>query len=164
MQRSNKMKKYFSFLMVALFATVAFTLTSCGDDDDDNGATPSINVPTSSTSSIIGTWLDHGGSEDYIVEDIYWQFRADGSVVECGVWYGQNITPGSDVLYGKWSLSGTTLTIIWEDEKEPINYRVVTLTSDRLIVKHVGSNGSGGDDEDVFEGTKVSNSAISSYL
>ena len=37
------MKKYFKLLMVALFATLSFTLVSCGDDDDDNGA-------------LVGTW------------------------------------------------------------------------------------------------------------
>lgn len=29
------MKKYFYFLFVALFATMSFALTSCGDDDDE---------------------------------------------------------------------------------------------------------------------------------
>ena len=31
---NNTMKKYFYFLFVALFATMSFTLTSYGDDDD----------------------------------------------------------------------------------------------------------------------------------
>lgn len=35
MQRKNQMKKYFYFLFVALFATMSFALTSCGDDDDE---------------------------------------------------------------------------------------------------------------------------------
>lgn len=29
------MKKYLYFLFVALFATMSFALTSCGDDDDE---------------------------------------------------------------------------------------------------------------------------------
>lgn len=37
------MTKYFKLLMVALFATLSFTLTSCGDDDDD-------------ASALVGTW------------------------------------------------------------------------------------------------------------
>ena len=37
------MKKYFKLLMVALFATLSFSLVSCGDDDDDNDA-------------LVGTW------------------------------------------------------------------------------------------------------------
>lgn len=33
------MKKYFYFLFVALFATMSFALTSCGDDDEPNDTT-----------------------------------------------------------------------------------------------------------------------------
>lgn len=36
------MKKYFKLLMVALFATLSFTLVSCGDDDDND--------------ALVGTW------------------------------------------------------------------------------------------------------------
>lgn len=35
MQRKNKMKKHLYILFVALFATMSFVLTSCGDDDDE---------------------------------------------------------------------------------------------------------------------------------
>ena len=37
-----KMKKYLQLLFVALFATMSFALTSCGDDDDENPADPRL--------------------------------------------------------------------------------------------------------------------------
>jgi hypothetical protein len=39
MQRKNQMKKYLYFLFVALFATMSFALTSCGDDEPNDPTT-----------------------------------------------------------------------------------------------------------------------------
>lgn len=44
--KTNAMKKYLKLLMVALFATLSFSLVSCGDDDDDNGP-------------LVGTWENY---------------------------------------------------------------------------------------------------------
>ncbi|MCM1293317.1 MAG: hypothetical protein NC230_07050 [Bacteroides sp.] len=38
------MKKYLSMLFVALFATLSFTLTSCGDDDEPDGGNVSASL------------------------------------------------------------------------------------------------------------------------
>lgn len=156
------MKKYIYILLVAFCAAMPFSLVSCGDDDDD------VTVPgpngdgstTVSKSTIIGTWLDSGGSEDNIVEETYWQFRADGQIVECCIWWGKMTTSGYEVRYGNWSLSGTTLTVRWEDRDELKTYTVATLTSERLVL----NRNSSGETEVFYEGSKVNDSVISSYL
>lgn len=130
------MKKYFSYLMVAFFAAMSFTLTSCSDDDDDN------------QSSIVGTWSMGESSK----EQIYWQFQANGRLVELYVYDGK---PEYD--YGTWSLSGSKLTITWSNDYEdgPMIFYVSSMTSDRLVLKE--EHGS----EEVLR--KVSDSVMSSY-
>lgn len=130
------MKKYFSYLMVAFFAAMSFTLTSCSDDDDDN------------QSSIVGTWSWGESSE----EQIYWQFQANGRLVEL---YVENGKPEYD--YGTWSLSGSKLTVTWKygGETDVTIYSVSSMTSDRLVLK--GERGN----EDSLR--KVSDSVMSSY-
>ena len=54
------MKKYFYFLFVALFATMSFLLTSCGDDDD---------APNGGNGNIVGTWK----VETMKVDNDWWQ-------------------------------------------------------------------------------------------
>lgn len=49
------MKKYFKLLMVALFATLSFSLVSCGDDDDND--------------ALVGTWESTEIDED---GDVYY--------------------------------------------------------------------------------------------
>ena len=53
--KANAMKKYFKLLMVALFATLSFSLVSCGDDDDND--------------ALVGTW-----EASYVDPEDGWQY------------------------------------------------------------------------------------------
>lgn len=61
------MKKYFQLLMVALFATMSFALTSCGDDDDEPSAggkfscNLTVNSSKFSSKTIAGEIWNHNG-------------------------------------------------------------------------------------------------------
>lgn len=73
------MKKYLKLLFVALFATMSFSLVSCGDDDNDEPA---------ASSELVGTWdltkettVFMGESDVEYPKNVYWVFTNNKLVV-----------------------------------------------------------------------------------
>lgn len=69
------MKNYLKLLFVALFATMSFAFTACGDDDKDE---------PSSNSTLVGTWdmvkttIYYMGDTDVdYPKNVYWVFTSD---------------------------------------------------------------------------------------
>lgn len=103
------MKKYLKLLFVALFATLSFTLVSCGDDDDDESA-------------LVGTW-----EASYTDPEDGWQyyhvlvFNKDHTFASTIV-EDSGSQSWTDNLWGTWSISGDikkgaaiTLNLVDED-------------------------------------------------
>lgn len=85
------MKKYFKLLMVALFATLSFSLVSCGDDDDAEDA-------------IIGTWEQSYSEDQYAYYQVI-TFNKDNTFATTMV----ETTPShttTENLYGTYAISG----------------------------------------------------------
>lgn len=119
------MAKYLKLFMVALFAALTFTLTSCGDDDE-----PSVG-------NIVGTWkLTAGLSADYGITQ-YVQFRADGTATEVDI-----DEDGTDVMNGTWKLEGNLLTLINHDEEWDMDIPTVStvekVTNSELVLTTLG--------------------------
>ena len=123
------MAKYIKLLMVALFATMTFALTSCGDDDDEP-----------STANIVGTWkgIDKFSVEDYYtVIDSYMQFKSDGKYIEIDAFDDGDI----DIVKGTWTLDGNTLTMNANNEygfTVPYTVTVKKITNKELTVTVFG--------------------------
>ena len=85
--------------MVALVATLSFSLVSCGSDDDDHDG--GIN------SDIVGTWKgisQSGLGKDKEVRELFFQFRKDGTYVEA-----LEDENGYTTSSGTWSRKGDNL-------------------------------------------------------
>lgn len=143
------MTKYFKLLMVALFATMSFAFTSCGDDDypDDPN-----------NESLVGTWERTTNiDEDWWQKD-YIQFKNDGTSISIT---DVHFMGESEVFveYGKWSKSGNQLTVTADnpsDEAIDINNGTIKkLTKTELVL-------SAGDMELSF--IRVDDSTIEKYL
>ena len=136
------MAKYLKLFMVALFATLTFTLTSCGDDDDE----PSVG-------NIVGTWKNSGGASLDFGIISYIQFSTDGKYVEVDIDEDE-----IDVIKGTWKLDGNHLNMITYNDFDmeiPSTHTIKKLTDKELIVISFG-----------FEQTykKVADSEIDKYL
>ena len=96
------MKKYLYLLFVAIFATLSFSLTSCGDDDDE---------PNGGNGSVVGTWKVETmkTSDDWWQVD-YFRFKENGTYesVEVISFMGKIETEKDS---GTWSKNGDRLTI-----------------------------------------------------
>ena len=96
-------KKYFYLVMVALVATLPFSLASCVSDDDDHDG--GIN------SDIVGTWKDFSAS-GWGVDDeegeVYAQFKKDGTYVEASYYEDDD---GYTVSTGTWYQKGDYIYI-----------------------------------------------------
>ena len=86
------MKKYLKLLFAAIFATLSFTLVSCGDDDDDNGA-------------LVGTWVASYVEDDVTSYTDEITFTKDGNftIITTEVCYGQTYVYSAN---GTYSVSG----------------------------------------------------------
>lgn len=86
------MKKYLKLLFAAIFATLSFTLVSCGDDDDDNGA-------------LVGTWVASYVEDDVTSYTDEITFTKDGNftIITTEVYYGQTYVYSAN---GTYSVSG----------------------------------------------------------
>lgn len=86
------MKKYLKLLFAAIFATLSFTLVSCGDDDDDNGA-------------LVGTWVASYVEDDITSYTDEITFTKDGNftIITTEVYYGQTYVYSAN---GTYSVSG----------------------------------------------------------
>lgn len=96
------MKKYLYLFFVALFATMSFSLTSCGDDDDE---------PNGGNGNIVGTWK----VETMKVDNDWWQvdyvrFNENGTYESVAVvsFMGEIDTEKDS---GTWSKNGNKLTM-----------------------------------------------------
>lgn len=139
------MKKYLYFLLVALFATMSFALTSCGDDDDEPTGSEKI--------EIIGTWksttvLD----EDGWTQTDYVQFKDGGSYVNVILTdlYGME---DKEVSKGTWSVNGNKITT--KTEAGSFTSTIKNSTKDLLIIEALG-------EEMTYK--RVSDSEINKYL
>jgi len=87
------MKKYLYLFFVALFATMSVTLTSCGDDDEDEA----------NDNPLVGTWVgtmyEEGGYHSSDTEVVTMTFTADG------VMTAQSVDPQHPQY--DWSFTGT---------------------------------------------------------
>lgn len=88
------MKKLFLFLTFAVITAFSlFSLTSCGDDDNEG-----ISI---SVSGLIGAWSAHS-SDDEPGEFQYYKFNKDGTFIE--VTNDDDAIEGYIIQYGKWSI------------------------------------------------------------
>ena len=137
------MAKYIKLLMVALFATMTFALTSCGDDDDEP-----------SNSDIVGTWkISAGASVDLGIKQ-YVQFKKNGVFTEVDI-----DEEGITIMKGSWEIHGKTLLVTNHDEEFgidiPVESEIWKLTDSELVLVTLG-----------FKQTykKVADSEIEKYL
>lgn len=87
--------------MLAMLAVFSVSVTSCSDDDSNGGA---------KESALIGTWhLDL--NDDEWME---YTFTSDKKFVNRNAWYEYGKWD-IDTDYGTWSLSGTTVTLRYDD-------------------------------------------------
>ncbi len=93
------MNKFIKLFFVALFAALSFSLTSCGDDDDDE------------ISSITGTW--EGGNIRYADESLTITFNSNGTGnYKSYIDYGEL---DEDCNF-KYKIEGEWLLLVTEDE------------------------------------------------
>lgn len=107
MQRKNKMKKYLYFLFVALFATMSFALTSCGDDDDE---------PNDSTTGKMELTID---GKKYVFS--HTMANVNGSDYSCLVYNDDNqlnisIYGWDDIVKGT-ALTEDNFTLTWSTDE-----------------------------------------------
>ena len=120
------MKKYFFFLFAVLLASLSFSLTSCGDDDDEpgieNGAT------------IIGKWIlkdvniktQFPDIENEFVIGDWIEFKTNGTVE----WTEKGVK-----LSGKYTYEDNEIFIsdVSDGETIPFIYNVTKLTGSELV-------------------------------
>ena len=120
------MKKYFSILIAVLLASLSFSLTSCGDDDDEpgieNGAT------------IIGKWIlkdvniktQFPDIENEFVIGDWIEFKTNGTVE----WTEKGVK-----LSGKYTYEDNEIFIsdVSDGETIPFIYNVTKLTGSELV-------------------------------
>ena len=79
----EKLKRFFSSLMVGLMAVCAMTLSACGDDDDDNGG-------GSSTSSVDNPLVNDGG---LLLTSISYQSGSSNDMDTYYIYYDAKLRP-----------------------------------------------------------------------
>lgn len=96
------MNKYLKIFYGILMSFMIFSMTACGDEDDEpsNGNTPSS---PSTVSGFVGTWIDESQDADHTE---YFQFTKDGKI---------NIVlieeDGLVVSHAKWSVKNNVINI-----------------------------------------------------
>ena len=140
------MSKYLKLLFVALFASMTFVFTSCGDDDDDD----------MSNSPLVGTWIgtdsdwdedDYAGPTAY---DVKMTFTGDGTMVvdrlESGRWErwfeGWYKAQSPDGEHWRISLGGTNYDYIDDEEyyDDDEEWRRFEVRGDKLYIFFDGSH------------------------
>ena len=114
--------------MVALFATLSFSLISCSDDDKDE--------PTKS--DIVGTWklsqVSTDGGNNYVA----WPFETTTATFNSNGTYSGRGYFGTGT--GTWKQSGKTITT-YVDGEEYLKYEVLELSASTCTLK-MGVTGS----------------------
>lgn len=116
-----KKEKYLKLLFVALFATMTFAFTACGDDDDE----------PSSNSVLVGTW-DMVKATTYYMGDtdvdypknVYWVFTSDKLTVHDT----NDLANGKEVTYNY-----NSDTKVLKITGYPL-YNVTELTDSKLVI------------------------------
>lgn len=126
--------------MVAIFATMTFSLTSCGDDDE-----PSVG-------SIVGTWeiFDEPTANGGILYAQLVQFKNDGTYVEVFIDKDE-----IDFVSGDWVLDGNSLTMTAHRIPIPTTSKIEKLTNKELVITTFSAK---------LTYTKVADSEIEKYL
>lgn len=111
-------KKWWRAAIIALILPLAFTIASCGDDND--GDTDEYK------SLIIGKWMvdDKGSSTDFTA----WEFTKSGDIL---------VYDGDYYETGRYSLSGSTLTIVPDagyNDDLAMKCAIETLTKSKLRI------------------------------
>lgn len=115
------MKKYLKLLLIALCASMSFTLVSCKDDDDDDAM----------GGSIVGTWKIDSSKLfeemfDSKIKSIgYYRFQQDGTYIELYYYKEPGEEAEIEVDHGKWSQSGNSLTI--KIDGETIKGKIISM-------------------------------------
>lgn len=104
------MAKYLKLFMVALFATLTLTLTSCSNDDDKPSA-----------GNIEGTWKEN--SNHYV------QFNSDKRYFEVNI-----DEDGVDVLKGSWKLEGNSITVHSYDLGMDFTAEIKKVSQNELVI------------------------------
>jgi len=105
------MTKTFRFLgMVLMAVLIGAGLTACSDDDDV------------SASDIVGKWYMEGEDDYYIV------FSSDGT--------GYEYSEGSTGRF-EYSLSGSTLHIVWHDGSDDVVDLSVKISGDKMTCRNL---------------------------
>ena len=122
------MKKYLSILVAVMLAALSFTLTSCGDDDEDD---PQVNYDL-----LIGTWEETTPLIVNSGETHYSKINADGSLVDVSLEDGE-----IEISYSKWTRKGniiysTSLEEGWEDIT--LEVEIKELTKTEMVLRTIG--------------------------
>lgn len=101
--------------MVAIFATMTFALTACGNDDDEP-----------SNANIIGTWKE---MDDTYLEEHYVQFNSDKNYYEVSI-----DEDGININRGTWKLDGNSIVIHSTDLDMDFSAEINKVSSNELEV------------------------------
>ncbi len=124
------MKKYLSILVAVMLAAMSFTLTSCGDDDNED------EPENPEAASIIGRWncTDVTMKSDFATEagmqeGDFIQFNADGSC---------SYSEGGISYNAKYKKESNKVTIYDSNDPEsfdiPVEYEIKSLTEKELVL------------------------------
>ena len=143
------MTKYFKLLMVAIFATMSFAFTSCGNDDEPDDP---------SNESLVGTWERTTNIDDDWWQKDYIQFKADGTSISITDVHFMGESDVS-VEYGKWTKNGNKLTVMADNPSDDAididNGTIKKLTKTELLLSAGGME---------LSFTRVADTTIDKYL
>lgn len=145
------MKKYLSILVAVMLAALSFTLTSCGDDDEDEPAN------SADAELLIGTWesINDESTSDYSEDGIF-RFEANGNYTQVHFGTGDN---GENVVeFGTWQKKGNSIYITLKDgilADVTMEFKIVTLNENELVITMWGYS---------TKCKRVPDSAIDKYL
>lgn len=136
------MKKYVLSFITLFAMCLAFSLTSCGNDDEEGGG-------NASSSKLIGKWVlvkEEGyeiykGEKDYFEstykvseESEVYEFKKNGTVRNYGYYideYGDKVKDFD--ISGEWILDGSMLTVVDSDDGEEGSVEIKKLTDSQLV-------------------------------
>lgn len=125
------MKKYLSILVAVMLAALSFTLTSCGDDDENEpGET------TDNTELLIGTWKETTPSVQQMGYTHYSKISNDGIIIDVTI-------EDDEVEIGRstWTLKDNTIyATSLEPELEDLTFefKILKLSQTELIMSSFG--------------------------
>lgn len=134
-----------------MLAAMSFTLTSCGDDDEDEPDNPT------DAELLIGTWesVNDEVTSEYSEDGIF-RFEANGNYTQVHFGTGDN---GENVVeFGTWRKKGNSIYITLKDgimADVTIEFKIVTLNEKELVVTMWGYS---------TKCKRVPDSAIDKYL